>query len=227
MRFTGGVVLWNFTSTWPSVCWALVDYYRRPKQAYYECKRCFQPLSLGIEPTDAGQTRFVAHASLDRPGRAKGKLVLELRELSSGAVKAVTEAHVAFEQPGALDAVTLDLPAGLDRRRHALVASLIHDGGVERDFRYLAPLAELIGLGGKVTAKRAGERVELSSSGWRLRVGVESYETPAIWNDNYFDLLPGESKTLHITHGSFPEHLWLVAGMADRTALPETGSVEL
>jgi beta-mannosidase len=227
MRFTGGVVLWNFTSTWPSVCWALIDYYRRPKQAYYECKRCFQPFSLGIEPSDAGQTRYVAHASLDRPGRVRGKLVLELRELASGAVRAFTEAQVAFEQPGALDAVTLDLPAGLDRRRHALVASLTHEAGVERDFRYLTPLAELVGLGGKVTAARTADGIELSSSGWRLRVGVEGYEAPAIWNDNYFDLLPGETKTLHLTHGTFPEHLWVVAGMSERAALPDTGSVEL
>ena len=227
MSFTGGVVLWNFTSTWPSVCWALVDFYRRPKQAYYECKRGFEAASVGIEPTDENQTRYVAHASLDRPGSVRGTLRLELREIESGAVKATVEAAIALDQPGAVDGATLDLPAGLVRRRHALVATLSHDGGVARDFRYLVPLADVEGLGGKVTARRTADGVVVSSSGWRLRVGIESYESPAIWNDNYFDLLPGESRTLSIVHGAVPRHLWVVAGMGQRAALTGSAEVEL
>lgn len=227
LRFTGGVVLWNYTATWPSVCWALVDFYRRPKQAYYECKRCFRPISVGIEPYDASQTSYVAHASLDRPGQARGKLLLELRELETGAVKAFVEGKLELDAAGAVDVVTLALPGGLDRSRHALVATLTHAAGVERDFRYLVPLAELRGLGGKVTARRHADRIELSSSGWRLRVGVESYESPAIWDDNYFDLLPGESRSLAIEHGSFPAHIWVVAGMGERAPLREGETVEL
>jgi beta-mannosidase len=227
MGFTGGVVLWNFTSTWPSVCWALVDFYRRPKQAYYECKRCFAAFSVGIEPTDASQTRYVAHASLDRFGPARGTLRLELLEIASGRSMATVEANVELERPGAVDAATLALPEGLARSRHALVATLTHARGVERDFRYLVPLAQVEGLGGTLSARRTPEGVELSSSGWRLRVGVESFETPAIWNDNYFDMLPGESRTLRIAHGALPEHLWLVADMGQRAALPASGSVEL
>jgi beta-mannosidase len=209
------------------VCWALVDFYRRPKHAYYECKRCFEPATVGIEPTDESQTRYVAHASLDRPGVLNGHVRLELLEIESGRVKAVVEAPVSLEQPGALDAVTLDLPPDLPRRRHALVATLTHDGGVARDFRYLVPLADVEGLGGKVSARRTADGVVVTSSGWRLRVGVESYESPAIWSDNYFDLLPGESRLLRLTHGALPTHVWVVAGMGQRAVLPETGEVEL
>ncbi len=227
LRFTGGVVLWNYTATWPSVCWALVDFYRRPKQGYYECKRCFQPFTVGIEPSDEQQQRYVAHASLDRPGARSGKLELELREVASGAVRARVEAKVELHAPGAVDAVALDLPAGLDRRRHALVATLTHQGGVERDYRYLVPLAEVIGFGGKVTARRTVSGVEVTSTGWQVRVGVESYESPAIWSDNYFDLLPGETRALRIEHGAAPRHLWLVAGMGQRAAFGDHDRVEL
>jgi hypothetical protein len=107
------------------------------------------------------------------------------------------------------------------------VATLTHEAGVARDFRYLVPLADVEGLGGKVTARRTPDGVVVQSSGWRLRVGVESFESPAIWSDNYFDLLPGESRTLRMAHGALPAHLWLVAGMGQRIALPETGDVEL
>jgi beta-mannosidase len=227
LRFTGGVVLWNYTSTWPSVCWALIDYYRRPKQAYYECKRCFRPFSVGIEPCDASQTSYVAHVSLDRPGVGRGQLRLELYDIESGTVQAAAHGTALLSEPGAEDVVTLALPDGLDRSRHALVATLTHASGVERDFRYLVPLADVRGLGGKLRAHRHADRIELSSSGWRLRVGVESYETPAIWDDNYFDMLPSESRTLRIEHGSFPEHVWVVAGMGQRRALHEGETIEL
>ena len=227
LRFTGGVVLWNFTSTWPSVCWALVDFYRRPKQAYYECKRCFGPLSVGIEPTDENQTSYVAHVSLDRPGSARGTLRLELREIASGQLLEAVETEVTFDRAGAVDAATLALPQQISRRRHALVATFSHDRGVERDFRYLVPLAEVEGLGGKVTARRTNDGVQLTSSGWRLRVGVEGFETPAIWSDNYFDLLPGESRSVSLAYGQMPQHLWLVAGMGDRAPLPADGDVAL
>lgn len=227
LRFTGGVVLWNYTSTWPSVCWALVDFYRRPKQAYYECKRCFRPFSVGIEPTDDSQTSYVAHASLDRPGAVRGKLELALYELRTGQAVASAHADVTLDAPGAVDAATLTLPAGTSRRDHALVATLTHEGGVERDFRYLVPLAELRSVDGKVSARRVPGGVQVTSNGWRLRVGVESFETPVLWNDNYVDLLPGESRTFRVESGAAPEHLWIVAGMGARMALPADGSIEL
>jgi beta-mannosidase len=227
MRFTGGVVLWNYTSTWPSVCWALVDFYRRPKQAYYECKRCFRPLCVGIEPADATQKTYVAHVSLDRPGTARGSLSLELREVASGRIVSEVHAEVELTKPGALDSLRLELPLALIRSQHALVATFTHADGVERDFRYLAPLADMEGFGGEVTAERVPDGVRVSSTGWRLRVGIESFESPAIWDDNYFDLLPGETRTLRVQHGSVPEHLWLVAGMGARKPLYDAQPVRL
>jgi beta-mannosidase len=239
LAFTGGVVLWNYTSTWPSVCWALIDFYRRPKHAYYECKRCFEPFGVGIEPTDASQSRYVAHVSLDRAvadgGELAGELLLELRELESGKVLKTERTEVSLAAPGAVDALELDLPGALDRRRYALVATLTHTAGTARDFRYLVPLAELRGLGGKLRARRLPDGVELQASGWRLRVGVESFEPGLVWNDNYFDLLPGETRTLHVSHRAshgaghpLPEHLWIVADMSgSRVALPEAEWVEL
>ncbi len=134
---------------------------------------------------------------------------------------------MALSEPGALDAVTLDLPAELDRRRHALVATLTHAGGVERDYRYLVPLAEVIGFGGKVMAQRTEAGVEITSTGWQVRVGVESYESPAIWSDNYFDILPGETRSLRIEHGALPRHLWLVAGMGARAAFGDADQVQI
>lgn len=221
MPLTGGVIIWNFTSTWPSVCWALIDWYRRPKQAYYECKRCFRPVTVGVAAVSEAQQAFEAHVSLDRPGEVEGVVHLELLHIESGAVVDACEVVVKLHGASATAAARLELPVGLDRQRHALVATFHHGSGVERDVRYLVPLRDLKGLGGELAARREGDTVVLTSTGWRLRVGIESYETPAIWSDNYFDMLPGESRTLHVEHGRFPAHLWLVADMGSRAPLLE------
>jgi beta-mannosidase len=227
MPVSGGVVLWNYTSTWPSICWAAVDFYRRPKQAFYECKRCFRPVVVGIEPTDAGQTTYAAYVSLDRPGAASGVAELELREIVTGDVIASERRETRLDGTSAHEALRLTVPTGLERWRHALVATFRHDGGIERDIRYLCRVADVEGFGGKIRATRHADRIELESSGWRTRVGVESYETGALWNDDYFDMLPGEKRTLRIEHGTMPVHQWLVADMGARAVLPAGATITL
>jgi hypothetical protein len=224
---SGGVVLWNYTATWPSICWAAIDFYRRPKHAFYECKRCFRPLVVGIEPTDEHQQTYAAYVSLDRPGTARGIVTLELLEIKTGNVIASQRGETKLDGPSALEVQRLTLPAGLDRRRHALVATFRHDRGTERDIRYLTRVVDLEGLGGTIRAERHHDRVELESTGWRLRVGIESYETPAVWDDDYFDMLPGEKRALRIAHGAMPAHQWIVADMGSRAVLPPGGKITL
>jgi beta-mannosidase len=227
LPMTGGVVLWNYTSTWPSICWAAIDFYRRPKQAFYECKRCFRPLVVGIEPTSEQQETYAAHVSLDRPGAARGIVSFELREIASGDVIASERGEARLDGPSAIEALRIALPAGLDRRRYALVATFRHDGGVERDIRYLTRVVDLVGTGGTLSVERHADRIEIESSGWRLRVGIESYETPSVWDDDYFDMLPGEKRVMSIAHGTMPEHQWVVADMGTRAALPLGGKITL
>ena len=168
------------------------------------------------DPVRMGLVTFSGLLASDNPG-----------SIDAACRPGVLAVPLAAGSAGAVDAASLDLPSGLVRRSHALVATLTHAQGVARDFRYLVPLAEVEGLGGKVTARRTAEGVVVSSSGWRLRVGVETYESPVIWSDNYFDLLPGEARTLRVAHGVTPTHVWVVAGMGQRALLPLTGDIEL
>lgn len=260
---SGGVILWNYTSAWPSVCWALVDWYRRPKQAFYAARRAFADVLLAIEPVDGSEQSFALHVSLDRAGELEGSVTLSLRDLATGASVGERTETIQLRGPGAIAAVTLSLPElpplaeipalaeipeldeRWDRRRYALVAtsthrvrddvrpetstrSLTEEGQPRelREIRYLAPRRLLRLTGDAPDAARAGtlraiwrnDRVHLVSKAWRLRVGLESYEAPVLWDDNYVDLVPGEERTLELVHGQ-PEHLWLVADFGARTVL--------
>lgn len=43
-----GILQFHFVNTWPAIDWAIVDYYRRPKKAYYAVVHAFAPLQLSF-----------------------------------------------------------------------------------------------------------------------------------------------------------------------------------
>lgn len=47
-RYLGGAAVWQINDCWPCASWAIVDFYKRPKLAYYSVKRESKPLGVGI-----------------------------------------------------------------------------------------------------------------------------------------------------------------------------------
>lgn len=220
VAYSGGVVVWNYTSTWPSICWALVDWYRRPKHAYYECRRLFGPVCVGIEPSDERGQQYQATVSLDRRGQVSGTLQLSLLDMLNGEPLERTGARIELRGFTASAPLSLKLPPGLDRKKTALVAEFLPDGGKRsRDVRYLTRVASLRGTGGELTALWENGKVTLRSTGWRLRVGVEAFESPVVFSDNYFEMLPGEERVIEPVFGVEPTALFLVADMGTRVRL--------
>lgn len=46
--YVAGALVWQLNDCWPVTSWALVDYWQRPKPAYYALKRAMAPLTLGL-----------------------------------------------------------------------------------------------------------------------------------------------------------------------------------
>lgn len=44
-----GAIIWQLNDVYPCTSWAFVDYFLRPKPAYYAIKRAFAPLAVGVE----------------------------------------------------------------------------------------------------------------------------------------------------------------------------------
>lgn len=47
-EYCGGALVWQINDCWPVTSWSIVDYYLRPKHAYFTVKREMAPLSIGI-----------------------------------------------------------------------------------------------------------------------------------------------------------------------------------
>ncbi|ORY21893.1 glycoside hydrolase [Naematelia encephala] len=46
-----GALVWQLNDCWPVSSWAIIDYFFRPKAAYYSIKRAMAPVSLGLRRT--------------------------------------------------------------------------------------------------------------------------------------------------------------------------------
>jgi beta-mannosidase len=47
-RRCGGVLVWQLNDCWPTISWAIVDYYLVKKPAFYAISRALRPLDVGI-----------------------------------------------------------------------------------------------------------------------------------------------------------------------------------
>ncbi|EIW81506.1 glycoside hydrolase family 2 protein [Coniophora puteana RWD-64-598 SS2] len=50
-QYTAGAIVWQLNDSWPVMSWAIVDYFLRPKPAYYTISRELKPIVIGISRT--------------------------------------------------------------------------------------------------------------------------------------------------------------------------------
>ncbi|EUC45953.1 carbohydrate-binding module family 35 protein [Bipolaris oryzae ATCC 44560] len=74
-RKCGGVLVWQLNDCWPTMSWAVIDYERVPKPAYYAIKRAMQPLAIGVQrkvkswtmrPADEVWQRDTGHVDMSK-----------------------------------------------------------------------------------------------------------------------------------------------------------------
>ena len=59
-EFCGGGLFWMFNDCWGEVGWTIIDYYMRRKISFYGVKRAFRPVKLILRDTDDGRAAVVA-----------------------------------------------------------------------------------------------------------------------------------------------------------------------
>ncbi|USP79454.1 carbohydrate-binding module family 35 protein [Curvularia clavata] len=74
-RKCGGVLVWQLNDCWPTMSWAVADYYRVPKLAYYAIKRAMQRVTINVQrknkswtmrPADEFWQRDTGHIDMQR-----------------------------------------------------------------------------------------------------------------------------------------------------------------
>jgi hypothetical protein len=199
-RRVNGYMGWKFNNTWPAFYCGLVDYYGQSHIPYYETRRAFEPLLLTLDVGD----HIHVWAVNDTPEDLQAILTVKVFRMSENRV--IHE----FSCPASVLAGESAVLANLDRLRYFRRDCVVY-ACLERDGVQIARATEFVDLERNLPFPQA--TLTLSVAGDRLTVRTDAFarcvelsgrseECDAFgWHfeDNYFDLLPFEQRTVRIT----------------------------
>ena len=210
-----GIQLWMSHSCWPSMVWQTYDYYFEPTAAYFGSKKGSAPIRIQWNPVDrmvevvnnnaSQQNGLTATAMLVN---FDGKVISELSAQLDSREDSTTQLFSLDTESGDLTDVyyiSLKLTRGdevladnfyWEGRESGNYKQLLSLGKANLDFKY--KLGEKDGeWSGTATVTNDGTVPALMIR-LKLRAKDGSDILPVFYQDNYFSLLPGESKKVNI-----------------------------
>ena len=207
MFSTSGSLIWQYNEPWPAVTFSLVDFFGRPKAAYYWAARAHAPVmgmfygnGKDISFWGISDTHFETRCTLrlrryDHAGKVLGENESEAKLIANSSTCLLEELppELHIESP-ADEFLHSELRCGL------YVSERFHHEGYRRDWNLNRTELEV------ETEKIADDliTVYLSTDTYTHFVSVSVADPAARYSDNFIDLLPGrpveiEIRTRHCT----------------------------
>ncbi|MDR1536584.1 MAG: hypothetical protein LBU32_01055 [Clostridiales bacterium] len=199
-RFCSGYLIWKLETAWPQIYCALIDYYLEPGQPYYAVRRAYAPIHASIDLQD----HVYVWGTNDTLHDFSGELKVEIYDIEAEKLTHERSFPVGIPAGDSLIFKNLD-ELGQFNRTSVIHAALIDASGVfvDEDFQYVKPERKLTFPEAKLKLEKAGERLLLISSD-RFARSVELSGNDGgdafgwHFEDNYFDLMPGQKKYIRI-----------------------------
>ena len=196
--YNWGLLFWMFNDCWPATGWSFVDYYGMPKPAWFALKRACQPVIGSIEE-NAGNFRFwVCNDRLD-PFVGAVSVKIQPWSGSSQTLRQLPVTVSANASACCLEISKTELPPEFHEKRAVLVMEImVGDQRADRAWYFsglpseMAPPPVRLEAELEMTQPGRGE-VVLRSPGYARVVTIDTELDVA---DNYFDLLPGETRRI-------------------------------
>ncbi|GBG05802.1 beta-mannosidase [Paenibacillus agaridevorans] len=200
--YTGGLLFWMYNDCWSASGWSLVDYYGYPKGGYYGIKAASKPVIASVERdrTNGSILCWVCNERLEQSNGIGRLFVLSLDAEATDKAMWSSEFEFAVAPGSSAAAATFDdaeLRSYLDNR-HVLVMEIEGAFGTDRSVWFTGRPAELQLAPSEA---RIAKRTDAEGGG-TLIVTANRYAHSVmlhgeyVFSDNYFELLPGESKTV-------------------------------
>jgi beta-mannosidase len=218
-EYCGGALVWQTNDCWPVTSWAIVDYYLRPKLAYFTVKREMAPLSCGITrrwiviPKD----RYTS-AHMTKTARVEiwgsnlmledvtVDVVLKAWDIITGQETYNRTLKTAFLLPQnqSTEVGGLELPVNNeDEEGRTVLAVYFWQGGKQlaRYVNWPEPLKHVhlqVPKDLRIEISRDGKRVQIAAEVPVKGVAVECGDDEVSFSDNLVDVVPGEVLTIGV-----------------------------
>jgi beta-mannosidase len=186
-----GLLFWMFNDCWPASGFSLVDYYGVPKAGYYAARAAFAPVIVALEPLPDRVRVWLCNDTADP---VETKLILQMQPWAG---EPAWSREMLFNVPANSAHPVTDVPRGDLAPQAMLVADAVygthrrralHYPGMPRDMDMPSTLLQVAHAGGG-----AEGAVTVSTEHYAR---VVTLEADLDFSDNYFDLLPGEQRTV-------------------------------
>ncbi|WP_339268884.1 glycoside hydrolase family 2 protein [Paenibacillus sp. FSL R5-0470] len=195
-----GTLYWQMNDCWPVASWAGMDYNGRWKALQYTVRSSFQDVLLSIDGTD--HERIDVHVVSDLRTAVTADLGLKLYQFNGSVLREWTypvelgadSAAIVFSSP------VTELLEGHGSNDVLLEISLQANGEmIDRKVHYFIPEKEIRLQRSVINIMETPDSGGLSftvTSDVLARGVYLTSEDEGIFSDNYFDLLPGQPKTI-------------------------------
>ncbi|MBQ7861531.1 MAG: glycoside hydrolase family 2 protein [Clostridia bacterium] len=195
-----GSIYWQFNDCWGVCSWASMDYYGNYKALQYRARQFFAPVSVSIEDKDGKVKLYILN---DKPKKQSLTLKCKIFDFEKGILQEKSRDFEvdALENYECFTLYEKQLARHFDLSRIGVKAELYKNGKLINEKTYLFKPEKELKLTKpemKLTAEaKDGEiAVTVKSDRFARLVRVESSLSMLPLSDNYFDLLPGESRTV-------------------------------
>lgn len=193
-RYSGGALVWQMNDCWPVASWSIVDFYQRPKLAYYAVKRESAPMGVGIFRN--GDSLVDIWGVNSTTGPKNVLLEVDVYHVTTGELLDHFSKSAVLEANGTTSWV---------KKRHITSAEpvVVHSKLIDEDGAVLASAADwpqplkylhFPGRDVKFTVSRGTVTVTTNRPVKSLEILVQR---ELYLLDNGFDLFPGEKKQVH------------------------------
>jgi beta-mannosidase len=204
---SSGTLIWQFQSAWPEGAYSIVDYYGQPKMAYYWLKQACQPRTLvivddGWEVAEGKDLVLKVFAVNGLPEKLDGEVSLEVWSQAGRKVhEEKWSAHVTGLNATQVGSVAV--PSSIFERGAYLVRAIFRDEtgkswSIDRLYAYpnWVSVNETMQLPLLKVDMISSNRINIQNSDHKVAMVVELRSSDLHISDNFFNLLPGEVKSV-------------------------------
>lgn len=196
-----GALFWQYNDCWPTLTFSVVDYYLDKKIAYYWVKKAFVPVLLTFIETGKNLEIWAVN---DLSSEVKGTLLLS-RMSFQGNSSLLEEKEIAVPAGASLkvgEIGTDTLKAAKDSE--FLWAKLEINGRIRAENRFFFLMERDLlfpacNLRHRIERIKNGCLISVSTDVYARLVKIDTGDTECELSDNFFDLAPGEQKTIRVT----------------------------
>ncbi|PWY77030.1 beta-mannosidase [Aspergillus heteromorphus CBS 117.55] len=213
-RHCGGALLWQLNDCWPTISWAIVDYFLRPKPAFYAVARVLKQVAIGVRREHHDWS--VTHAQPPKTSKYElwvvsalqeeipGKVELQFVSVDTGLeIRERIVRDVRIVPNGTTNVVDGIIDHTIDTEPHVLAARLWLDGEiVARDVDWPQPFKYLDFRDRGLEVTKINETSDQQTFKINTRKPVKCLvfeeRDGTTFSDSAMDIVPGDEQTVTV-----------------------------